>query len=250
MIYKTLVCRVKSKGPFEWNFLKLLSRLSASALHLCQDFLDHHGMPEPRSHCGGMQPLRDDRISGCHSRWRLCVQLRISVGNRQEQRLETAGNSQRFKELLRLSQTFQYQSNINLTNSLTSHLVHTAKILSGCCFYCRWKIKKPDVGAITLKSSKTGIKQEVRFHVYERKGTQDTQAVGQAKSVASRDSSSSRASQNQKKTVVSWQVDTQNASSRSLVSTGKVLLTTVGEAVARDTALRQNCSRLHFNEFQ
>lgn len=103
-------------------------------------------------------------------------------------------------------------------------------ILSGCCFYCRWKIKKPDVGAITLKSSKTGIKQEVRFHVYERKGTQDTQAVGQAKSLASRDSAESRASQSQKKTVVSWQVDTQNASTRSLVSTGKVLLTTVGEA--------------------
>jgi len=103
-------------------------------------------------------------------------------------------------------------------------------ILSGCCFYCRWKIKKPDVGAITLKSSKTGVKQEVRFHVYERKGTEDASQVGKTKSLASGATTESRQSQNQKKTVVSWQLDTQNASSRSLVSTGKVLLTTVGEA--------------------
>jgi len=105
--------------------------------------------------------------------------------------------------------------------------------LSGCCFYCRWKMKKPDVGAITLKSSKTGVKEEVRFHVFERKGTEESQAqVGPAKSTKSAASSASRKSGKDKKTVVSWQLDTQSPSTRSLVSTGKVLLTTVGEGKA------------------
>lgn len=37
--------QVNWKGHFEqWKFLKLLSRLLASALHLCQDFFGYHGM--------------------------------------------------------------------------------------------------------------------------------------------------------------------------------------------------------------
>ncbi|CAJ1356723.1 unnamed protein product [Effrenium voratum] len=101
-------------------------------------------------------------------------------------------------------------------------------IVSGCCFYCRWKIRRPNVGAITLKSSE-GKREEVKFRIW-KKGSQASLSAAEVsakKSTASAGTIESGKS-TKEKTVVSWNVDPR-ASGRSLTSTGRVMLTTVGE---------------------
>mmetsp|Transcript_96808 Transcript_96808/g.230364 ORF Transcript_96808/g.230364 Transcript_96808/m.230364 type:complete len:444 (+) Transcript_96808:79-1410(+) len=97
-------------------------------------------------------------------------------------------------------------------------------VLSGCLFYCRWKMRTPDVGAITMRTSE-GRTQDVKFQIWKAKpgasaSEQDQPKVGKTTSLRS-----STSSKSQGKTVVTWNVDARQTAGRSFMSTGKVKMT-------------------------
>mmetsp|Transcript_97341 Transcript_97341/g.135254 ORF Transcript_97341/g.135254 Transcript_97341/m.135254 type:complete len:443 (-) Transcript_97341:278-1606(-) len=96
--------------------------------------------------------------------------------------------------------------------------------LSGCLFYCRWKMRTPDVGAITMRTSE-GRTQDVKFQIWKAKpgasaSEQDQPKVGKTTSLRS-----STSSKSQGKTVVTWNVDARQTAGQSFMSTGKVKMT-------------------------